>query len=61
MPPASVVTVSRKKEIENDLARLIPDRGKQKGLGKGRDTIEILCDDRDLFRLGAGEPWDVGS
>jgi prevent-host-death family protein len=43
------------------LARLVPDRGKQRGFGKGRDTVEILCSDEDLFRLGAGEPWDAGS
>ena len=43
------------------LARLVPDHGKQRGLGKGRDTIEILCSDEELFRLGAGEPWDAGA
>ena len=37
------------------LARLVPDRAKQRGFGKGRDTVEILCSDEDLFRLGAGE------
>jgi prevent-host-death family protein len=43
------------------LARLVPDRGKPRGFGKGRDTVEILCSDEELFNLGAGEPWDVGA
>ena len=40
------------------LARLVPDRGKPRGFGKGADTVEILCSDEELFRLGAGEPWE---
>jgi prevent-host-death family protein len=40
-------------------ARLVPDHGKPRGLGKGRGSIEILCSDAELFQLGAGEPWDV--
>jgi prevent-host-death family protein len=43
------------------LARLVPDRGRPRGFGKGRDTVEILCADEELFRLGAGEPWDAGA
>jgi prevent-host-death family protein len=44
------------------LARLVPDRGDgQRGLGLGRNTIEINCSDETLFQLGAGEPWDAGS
>jgi prevent-host-death family protein len=43
------------------LARLVPDRGKPRGLGKGRGSIEILCSDEELFQLGAGEPWDAGA
>jgi prevent-host-death family protein len=43
------------------MARLVPDRGKLRGFGKGRDTVEILCSDEELFRLGAGEPWDADS
>jgi prevent-host-death family protein len=43
------------------LARLVPDRGKPRGLGKGRGSIEILCSDEELFQLGAGEPWDAGT
>ena len=43
------------------LARLVPDHGKPRGFGKGRDSVEILCSDEDLFRLGAGEPWDAGA
>ncbi len=43
------------------LARLVPDRGKLGGFGRGRDTIEILCSDDDLFQLGSGAPWDAGS
>ena len=42
------------------LARLVADHEQPKGFGKGRDTLEILCSDADLFRLGAGEPWDAG-
>jgi prevent-host-death family protein len=41
------------------LARLVADRGTPRGLGRGRDTVEILCSDEELFRLGAGEPWDA--
>jgi prevent-host-death family protein len=43
------------------LARLVPDHDKPRGFGKGRDTVEILCSDEELFRLGAGEPWDAGA
>jgi prevent-host-death family protein len=43
------------------LARLVPDHDKPKGFGRGRDTVAILCSDKDLFRLGAGEPWDAGA
>jgi prevent-host-death family protein len=43
------------------LARLVPDHGKPRGLGKGRGSIEILCSDEELFQLGAGEPWDAGT
>lgn len=38
------------------LARLVPDHGRRRGFGKGRGTVEILCSDEALFRLGAGEP-----
>ena len=43
------------------LARLVSDHGKRRGFGTGRETVEIMCSDEDLFRLGAGEPWDVGT
>lgn len=43
------------------LARLVPDHDKPRGFGKGRDTVEILCSDEELFQLGAGEPWDAGA
>ena len=43
------------------LARLVPDHGKPRGFGKGRNTVEILCSDEELFRLGAGEPWVAGA
>jgi prevent-host-death family protein len=43
------------------LARLVPDHGKPRGFGKGRNTVEILCSDEELFQLGAGEPWDAGA
>ena len=43
------------------LARLVADQGKGRGLGRGRHTVAITCSDEQLFRLGAGEPWDVGS
>lgn len=43
------------------LARLVPDTDKPRGFGKGRDSVEILCSDEELFQLGAGEPWDAGS
>jgi len=43
------------------LARLVPDHGKPRGFGKGRNTVEILCSDEELFRLGAGESWDAGA
>ena len=43
------------------LARLVPDRGMPRGLGKGRGTAEICCSDEELYRLGAGEPWDAGA
>ncbi len=43
------------------LARLVPDRGKAGGFGSGRDSVEILCSDDDLFQLGSGERWDAGS
>lgn len=43
------------------LARLVADHDRPKGFGKGRNTVEIVCSDEDLFRLGAGEPWDAGS
>ncbi len=43
------------------LARLVPHSDKPRGFGKGRDTIEILCSDEELFDLGAGERWDAGS
>ena len=43
------------------LARLVPDQGKPRGFGRGRNTVEILCSDEELFRLGAGEPWDAGT
>jgi len=39
------------------LARLVPDHGKPRGVGKGRNTVEILCSDEELFRQGAGESW----
>ena len=42
------------------LARLVADHGKGRGLGRGRHTVEITCSDEQLFRLGAGEPWDAG-
>ena len=51
------VTITKRGKV---LARLVPDRGKPRGFGKGRATVEILCSDEDLFRLGAGEPWDAG-
>jgi prevent-host-death family protein len=38
------------------LARLVADHDRPKGFGTGRDSVEILCSDEDLFRLGAGEP-----
>ncbi len=41
------------------LARLVPDRGTRRGFGKGRDTVEILCSDEELFQLGAGERWNA--
>jgi prevent-host-death family protein len=41
------------------LARLVPDHDGPRGIGKGRNTVEILCSDEELFRLGAGEPWDA--
>jgi prevent-host-death family protein len=43
------------------LARLVPDHDKPRGFGKGRNTVEILCSDEELFQLGAGEPWDAGA
>ncbi len=43
------------------LARLVPDRGKPGGFGRGRNTVQILCPDDDLFELGSGEHWDAGS
>jgi len=43
------------------LARLVPDHGKPRGLGKGRGSIEILCSDEQLFQLGAREPWGAGT
>jgi prevent-host-death family protein len=43
------------------LARLVPDHGKPRGFGKGRNTVKILCSDKELFQLGAGEPWDAGA
>jgi prevent-host-death family protein len=43
------------------MARLVPDRDRPRGLGRGSDTVEILCSDEELFRLGAGEPWDAGA
>ena len=43
------------------LARLVPAHGKPRGFGKGRDSVEIVCSDQELFRLGAGEPWDAGT
>jgi prevent-host-death family protein len=43
------------------LARLVPDRGKPRGFGKGRGSVEIACSDEELFSLGAGEPWDAGT
>ena len=43
------------------LARLVPDRGAPRGFGKGKDSVEILCSDEELFGLGAGEPWDAGA
>ena len=43
------------------LARLVADHGKGRGLGRGRHSVEITCSDEQLFRLGAGEPWDAGS
>jgi prevent-host-death family protein len=43
------------------LARLVADSDKPRGFGKGRATVEILCSDEDLFRLGAGEPWNAGA
>ena len=43
------------------LARLVPDRGKPRGLGQGRGSVEIMCSDEELFQLGAGEPWDAGT
>jgi prevent-host-death family protein len=41
------------------LARLVPDRGKTRGLGTGRDSVEILCSDEELFGLSGGEKWDA--
>jgi len=43
------------------VARLVFDRGKPRGLGKGRGSIEILCSDEELFQLGAEESWDAGT
>lgn len=43
------------------LARLVADQGKQRGFGRGRGSAEIACSDEELFRLGAGEPWDAGA
>src|SRR5262249_24873887 len=43
------------------LARLVPDHGRPRGLGRGRGSVEILCSDEVLFQLGAGEPWDAGT
>ena len=42
------------------LARLVPDSDLPRGFGKGRGSLEIVCSDEELFRLGAGEPWDAG-
>jgi prevent-host-death family protein len=49
------ITITRRGKI---IARLVPDHGKPRGLGRGRGSIEILCSDEELFQLGAGEPWD---
>jgi prevent-host-death family protein len=52
------ITITKRGKV---LARLVADRGTPRGLGKGRDTVEIVCSDEELFQLGAGEPWDAGS
>jgi prevent-host-death family protein len=52
------VIITRRGRI---MARLVPDHGKPRGLGKARGSIEILCSDEELFQLGAGEPWDAGA
>lgn len=41
------------------LARLAPDRGRPRGFGAGRGTIEILCSDEELFSPGAGIRWEA--
>ena len=43
------------------MARLVADHGKPRGLGTGRGSIQILCSDKELFQMGAGEPWDAGA
>ena len=52
------VLITRRGKV---LARLVPDHGKPRGLGKGRGSIEVLCSDEELFHLGAGAPWDATS
>ena len=51
------ITITKRGKV---LARLVPDQGKPRGFGAGRGTIEITCTDDELYRLGAGEPWDAG-
>ncbi len=52
------ITITKRGKV---LARLVPDQGKPRGFGTGRGTVEIACTDEELFRLGAGEPWDAGA
>jgi prevent-host-death family protein len=52
------VVITRRGKV---LARLVPDRRKPRGLGRGRGSVEILCSDKELFQLGAGEPWTAGT
>jgi prevent-host-death family protein len=49
------ITITKRGKV---LARLVPDRGVERGFGKGRASIAITCSDQELFQLGAGETWD---
>jgi prevent-host-death family protein len=44
------VVITRRGEV---VARLVADNGRLRGLGKGRGSVEILCSDAELFRLGS--------